>query len=181
MKVNITPIQNLLNVFILWFFFSPSLLFKTDIRPWWMRVIMVVLSPITLIISTMLSFLFAIISSPTFGSWETPHEFHNAEEIAYMTNAPIPAFDTICAIYKQLGLECETVEKFYFRKDLTEHENIQLRLACTNEDCWTETDSTFEYKCQDSIMNPRTKNHYDYLKITIPKEGRIMVMKHGSY
>ena len=169
-----------LDIILTWLFFAPILVFYKNIQPWYVKLLLIVLSPFTVVLLFMLSVFFAVLKSPVDSSYEIYHNFKNAEEIARITHSYIPPCDTISAIHYHYGMDYTVFEKFYLKHALTPNEIKLLKAECKKSKDWTETDSTFIYNDAENIFNQTTAHHYDFLSVTIPKKGKIMVMKYGD-
>ena len=181
MKLTLNTSEDKSSLFFIWLFFTPFLLFSKCIRPWWLRIILILISPMTIILSFLCAVLMIFATAPENQRWASYHEFHNEDDISQMTYAPIPPCDTICAIYNDLGLDYDKKELFIMKHEMTSREKRLLRSTCATVEFWSETDSTFEFYRSDSILNTRSNHRYDYLTVSVPKKGQKMELHYGRY
>ena len=173
--------KNKIDIILTWIFMAPFLIFNKDIQPWYVKLLLIVLSPFSIVFFFFGALFFSVLSMPLSSSYEIYHNFKNAEDIAEITHSYIPPFDTVSAIHYQYGVDYTAVEKYYLRKPLTNQEIKKLTAECKKSTDWTETDSTYVYDDGENILNQETDHHYDFLKVIIPKKGKIMRMEYGDY
>lgn len=176
---------NLIQNIIIWLFFAPGLLFCKDIQPWYLRVLLVVISPSTWMISMFALLVIVALNSPgglfPEGEYNVEHRYKNTADISKVTRSYIPECDTIDAVFYRLGLEYDVCEQFRMKNKLSDKEKEKLSKECSESLSWMETDSTYEYNYVTNDQTKKTDIGYDYFRLTINKNDSLMTIHYGDY
>ena len=177
-------IINIPNI-IIWLFFAPALLFCNDIKPWYLKLIFILIAPSTYIVM----FFAALLIVPIFVDIDIPesdntfkieHKYKNALDISEETRSYIPECDTVSAVYHDFWLDYNVCEKFRMKKQLSHKEKNILSEQCSRSQQWTETDSTYSYRCVRDAEKEKSDG-YDYFEVTINKNDSLLTVDYGEY